>query len=109
MNKIYEYENVYKNFVKDGDLRPNEYPSIIPGWDTTARLGKNALVIHNNTPDFFEKHIAHVLAKSKNIKFDENIIFLKSWNEWSEGNYVEPDSLHGTKYLEAIKNQIYIK
>ena len=31
------------------------------------------------------------------------ILNINSWNEWTEGSYIEPDSIHGTGYLEAIK------
>ena len=34
---------------------------------------------------------------------ENQICFLKSWNEWAEGNYMEPDLKYGTKYLEALK------
>ena len=37
---------------------------------------------------------------------DKKILFLRSWNEWGEGNYVEPDSLYGHGFLDAIKNEI---
>lgn len=105
-DKIFEYREAIKFFLKEGDIRPLEYPSIIPGWDTTARLGKNALILKNNTPELFKIHVQEALAKSTNINPDENIIFLKSWNEWSEGNYVEPDTLHGRKFLEVIRNNV---
>lgn len=28
---------------------------------------------------------------------------LKSWNEWGEGNYMEPDLKYGKKYILALK------
>jgi hypothetical protein len=34
------------------------------------------------------------------------MIILKSWNEWGEGNYVEPDLKYGKTYLEVIKKEI---
>ena len=34
---------------------------------------------------------------------EHQIIILKSWNEWGEGNYVEPDQEFGHGWLNAIK------
>ena len=34
---------------------------------------------------------------------ETNLVFLKSWNEWGEGNYMEPDLKWGRQYLETLK------
>ena len=34
---------------------------------------------------------------------DHKIVFIRSWNEWAEGNHIEPDLKYGRGYLEAIK------
>ena len=43
---------------------------------------------------------------SKSFNNSRQIVFLKSWNEWGEGMYLEPDKIHGYKYLEVINNII---
>ena len=39
--------------------------------------------------------------------YDKRFIFLKSWNEWGEGNYVEPDLKYGHGWLDALRNEIF--
>jgi len=32
------------------------------------------------------------------------VLTVNSWNEWTEGGYIEPDTTHELKYLEAISD-----
>jgi hypothetical protein len=73
------------------DMIENVYPGIISGWDHTPRSGKEGLVLTDMTPDQFEKHVKQAISVTKNKKYEHRIIMLKSWNEWAEGNYMEPD------------------
>ena len=101
------YDN-YSNAVKyltnsEFDAAPDVYPSIIPGWDHTPRSGKGGFLLHKFTPDLFALHVRNVFDVMKNKPEGKKITFIKSWNEWGEGNYLEPDIRYGTKFLEVIK------
>lgn len=101
------YEN-YSNAVKyltdsEFDAASDVYPSIIPGWDHTPRSGKGGFLLHNFTPSLFDKHVRNVFDVMKKKPVEKKITFIKSWNEWGEGNYLEPDIRYGTKFLEVIK------
>ncbi|MDD6357399.1 MAG: glycoside hydrolase family 99-like domain-containing protein [Bacteroidales bacterium] len=85
----------------------NVFPMVYPGWDHTPRSGKRGVVVCGNTPQLFEKSVLHAVNKVSNKPEDRNIIMLKSWNEWAEGNYMEPDLKWGKKYLEALKRALY--
>jgi hypothetical protein len=50
--------------------------------------------------------VKDVLETVKEKPKDHRIIFLKSWNEWAEGNYMEPDLKFGRGYLESLKEAI---
>lgn len=98
---VLRYSFISKYFIrKDIDCREDVFPSLIPNWDHTPRSGKNGSVFHNATPELFGKHVKAALEATKGKK--NNIIFLKSWNEWGEGNYMEPDLKYGKGYIETL-------
>jgi len=82
------------------------YQMVVPNWDTTPRYGKRAIVFHNSNPKAFRRHLRQALDYTRAQPADQRIIFAKSWNEWAEGNYLEPDKKFGYQYLDIIKEVI---
>ena len=103
----YDFVKVTKHFFAPEDIWDNVYPTIMPQWDRTPRAGKHEGIYINSTPENFKKHIENALDIIKNKPNERKILFLRSWNEWGEGNYVEPDLKYGKKFLEAIKSSIF--
>lgn len=85
------------------DILDEIYPAIYPNWDHSPRSGKGALIISGSTPQLFKKHIRQIFSTLKKKNSNNKICFLKSWNEWGEGNYVEPDLKFGRQYLDVIE------
>ena len=102
---IYDYRKIMKNYYVPEDSRENVYPSLLPQWDRSPRSGVNG-IYKNSTPEYFKESILEALKLVKNKKAEHRILFLKSWNEWAEGNYVEPDIKFGHGYLDAIHDSI---
>lgn len=102
----YDYPKVVKHFFAPEDSWDNVYPSIFPGWDRTPRTGDQEGVYINATPEYFQRHIEQALEVIKDKQPEHRILFLRSWNEWAEGNYVEPDLKYGHGFLDAIHNAI---
>lgn len=103
----------YKKQVIDGYssyLRPNKnyYPLVIPNWDNTSRLAWRGLVLYGSSPEHFREHLNKVLATVSDREHDERIVFVKSWNEWAEGNYLEPDQRFGRAYLEILRDEVLL-
>jgi lipopolysaccharide biosynthesis protein len=100
----------YKDFVKQSKPPINDkidhYPCIVPNWDNTPRSGARGVVLHDSTPDLFRIHLNNALTQMNNRPVEKKMVFIKSWNEWAEGNYLEPDIKYGKTYLKVIKEEI---
>lgn len=103
---VYSYQRAMNYFLTPGPLALKEYPAIIPNWDSTPRLGKKGVVLKASSPALFKMHVKETIGKVLEKPFDKRIVFLKSWNEWAEGNFIEPDLKYGTAYLEALKSEV---
>ena len=103
---IYNYEEVIDYFVQKESVGYMELPCVIPNWDNTSRSGMEGLILHNSNPELFRRHFRAALYKVADEPSEQRIVFLKAWNEWAEGNHVEPDLRFGRAYLEVIREEI---
>lgn len=104
--KIANYRNVYPFFIGKEEKEDKIYPTIIPNWDHSPRSGSNGYVLINSTPELFRVHVREVFDTISQKSVEEQLVFLKSWNEWGEGNYMEPDLKYGRKYIDVLKQEI---
>ena len=63
-------------------------------------------MLHGSTPDLFRTLLRSAVDAIQCRPADHRIVFLKSWNEWAEGNHLEPDLRYGHEYLNAIREVI---
>ncbi|WP_161568066.1 glycoside hydrolase family 99-like domain-containing protein [Leeuwenhoekiella aestuarii] len=96
----------YKKGVKllSQDIPHKKYiPCAFPNWDNSPRSGKKSLIFKNATPNAWKEHLDHMIRILKSKPENPQIIIIKSWNEWAEGNYLEPDQEFGISFLKVIK------
>lgn len=101
---VFQYKHAINYMITDDELNNDVIPVIAPNWDHSPRSGTKNIILHNPHPKYFKK-----LAKKalETVKTKENkIVIIKSWNEWGEGNYLEPDLRFGSGMLEALKSAI---
>lgn len=83
------------------------YPLAIPNWDNTPRVHQEGTVYTGCSPKEFKKHLSACIKQAKkNQNPDKQIVFIKSWNEWAEGNILEPEKKFGLGYLKVIKELV---
>ena len=73
-------------------------------WDNTPRRDRWAAVLHDSTPDLYARWLSRLLETFEPYSAEENFVFINAWNEWAEGNHLEPDEQWGRAYLEATRN-----
>lgn len=98
---VFQYKDAIKYMLTEEEGKEDVCPVIVPNWDHSPRSGvKNALFV-NAAPKYFKLLVSQTceLVKDK----DNDIVVVKSWNEWGEGNYLEPDIEYGRGMLEALK------
>jgi hypothetical protein len=78
-------------------------PTVLTGWDTTPRHGRRGVVYENLDVDAVRRQLAKAMVHFKKYEKSPGMLILKSWNEWAEGNILEPDTVYGTEMLVAIK------
>ncbi len=82
------------------------YPALVHAWDNTPRSNNNGFVLVDEDPKKFSLYLRDVQSLINEEKNENKIVFLKSWNEWAEGNHLEPDLKYGTRWLDEIKNTL---
>ena len=87
-------------------IAENVFPCILPNFDHSPRSSVRAQVLTNSTPEIWRILVRKVFAKMKNKSEDTNIVFIKAWNEWAEGNYLEPDLKYGKEYINVLKDEL---
>lgn len=75
-------------------------PSMFVGWDNTARRGENAVVITNTSPEAYGRALTTLIQEQQRKPAEERSV-INAWNEWAEGNHLEPDMQNGRAYLEC--------
>ncbi|MBW4658840.1 MAG: glycoside hydrolase family 99-like domain-containing protein [Drouetiella hepatica Uher 2000/2452] len=100
--KVYDYLTARRLMLRR-QRNFSHHPCIFVSWDNTARRGQNATIIVNAKPEYFEEGLLKMVNSLMDKPYDERLLFINAWNEWAEGNHLEPDLKHGTQYLEAVK------
>lgn len=101
---VYDYDKCCR-YLLDKKYEENEYMGMFPDFDNTARRGVKAAIWKGANPGSFEKYLTEAVRMSQ--KAGKEFLFLTAWNEWGEGNYLEPDKRYGYGWLHAVKRALH--
>lgn len=100
------YDKVYPTLVGEEERADNIFPTLYPNWDHTPRTGRKGVMYTGESPELFGKLLDKCIDVVGGKDQDHSLVFIKSWNEWGEGNYLEPCRVYGRGYLEEIGKRV---
>lgn len=111
---VCEYQSLVGNALATPVPPYPRIPCVCPGWDNTPRRKQGALILINSTPEIYERWLREIVNRRRaGIPSRENpgitedsLVFINAWNEWAEGNHLEPCLRWGRKYLEATRRAL---
>lgn len=102
-DKIYSY-GVYVDIAKKTySSQPDVFPCLLPNFDHSPRSKKRGFILYNDSPERWKGLCQSIFRMSSSKDKEENLVFIKSWNEWGEGNYLEPDARYGKQFILKTK------
>ena len=99
------YRDVVESYARRDRDGPS-HPMILTGWDNTPRSGRDGVVLTGRTPEQFRTHARQSIDEVSTLPPSRRLVFLKSWNEWAEGNQLEPDRADGSVYLHELRSEL---
>lgn len=97
----FDFETLLRGFLPPA-IDDRFVPTVLTGWDTTPRHGRNGVIVGGLTPAVFRRHLEQTGDYLRRQSGPTRLLWVKSWNEWAEGNLLEPDSEHGDALLREF-------
>lgn len=101
---VFQYKDYATACLPSINAQEDFYQIVVPNWDNTPRSHTKGFVLYHSTPSLFQSQLLSALSQVQSRSADKKMVFIKSWNEWAEGNHLEPDQKFGFAYLQAIKD-----
>ncbi|MBI3344762.1 MAG: glycoside hydrolase family 99-like domain-containing protein [Gammaproteobacteria bacterium] len=106
-NSVIDYDTIVEGMLKRPEPDYKRFHGVTPAWDNSARRKQNAFILDGATPLKYQAWLRTVVERTlRKPAGDERIVFINAWNEWAEGNHLEPDLEWGRAYLEATRNAV---
>jgi hypothetical protein len=100
-NRVYKYSSMVERALRRDTPSYRRFPCVTPSWDNSARRKEGATIFTGSTPGLYERWLGTALRKESDGNGGERVIFINAWNEWGEGNHLEPCRKWGRAFLEA--------
>ncbi len=105
-NEIYSYPALVEGMRRKSAPDYLRYRCVTPMFDNTPRRREGATILIDSSPELYEEWLTEVVQHFQPPSPEENFVFINAWNEWAEGNHLEPCGKWGRRYLEATRRAV---
>ena len=105
-NTVFSYRQLVSSMLE----RPvPSYPMFrcaCPSWDNSPRRKSGATAFVGADPKVFQEWLERLITARAMFRGRPSPVFVNAWNEWAEGAHLEPCSVYGHAFLEAVRNAV---
>ena len=105
-NTVVKYEALVEAMRNKAPTDYLRYRCVTPMWDNSARRSINAAIFSESSPSLYERWLTATVQDLIAPSPEENFVFINAWNEWAEGNHLEPCKKWGLAYLDATRSAL---
>ncbi len=102
-HRILDYQSAFLAELSQPEVSWRRFPSVMVGWDNTARRPYGATIFEGASPEEYQRWLGLAVESMSEVPDEEKYLFIVAWNEWAEGNHLEPDQRYGRGFLEATR------
>jgi hypothetical protein len=111
-HRVYRYCDLADEAMRLPAADYPRWPSVTPGFDNSSRRKVEATILLGSSPAKYERWLRHAVGQASAVveRFEpgqpSSLVFVNAWNEWAEGNHLEPDQRYGRGFLDATRRAV---
>lgn len=106
-NYVFSYVHLARRMQAKASRPWPWFRTVAPSFDNSPRRACGAVILTGSTPAAYEAWLRHAVRETvQRAPHHLRLVFVNAWNEWGEGNHLEPDLRWGRAYLEATRRAV---
>ena len=102
-DKVFNYSEYADKVTLSMKNADKVMPCVMPNFDHSPRSKERGFIFTGDCPEKWASLLYRTCKMCENRDPENNVIFIKAWNEWGEGNYLEPDRRFGRRFLDETR------
>jgi lipopolysaccharide biosynthesis protein len=113
-HRLFRYQDLAERAMKEPLPPYLRWPGVTPGFDDSPRRKRNATIFVGQSPRLYQAWLTSAIEQAEDVARrlegrSGGMVFVNAWNEWGEGNHLEPDQTFGHAFLDATRAAIAVR